>query len=261
MGFTQRIKRPGINRLNPFVDRSNPAYETTGNPQLRPVMFNDIQLNYSSSQKLSLNLGLDYAFLNNADLPVSSFNPETRITRTTFTNSGKVKGLSSFVYLNYPFGDKWNCSVNGNVIYFWISGEASGVRTEQQLLTYFAGISTGYTVGKGWKTGANLSIISRNPTGFQGNSNGFVMSSIDIAKMLYKNKLSCAAVINNPFTKYRHNQTETLGTDFFQTTSAQTYYRTFNLSLNYKFGGLKTAQQKTKRSIKNDDLSNKKDGM
>ncbi|MEJ5964004.1 outer membrane beta-barrel protein [Pedobacter immunditicola] len=47
LGYTQRIQRPGIYQLNPFVDRSNPNVQISGNPNLRPVTANALQLVYS----------------------------------------------------------------------------------------------------------------------------------------------------------------------------------------------------------------------
>lgn len=44
LAYTKRIQRPGINQLNPFVDRSNPDFESTGNPNLKPAFSNLIQL-------------------------------------------------------------------------------------------------------------------------------------------------------------------------------------------------------------------------
>ncbi|RYF60934.1 MAG: TonB-dependent receptor, partial [Cytophagaceae bacterium] len=57
LGYTQRIQRPGIYQLNPFVDRSNPNFERTGNPDLRPALVNDIQLTFSGTGKAQLNMG------------------------------------------------------------------------------------------------------------------------------------------------------------------------------------------------------------
>ena len=65
-GFTQRIQRPGIFQLNPFVDRSNPTFITTGNPALKPELDNTFELTYSNFTKNSINVGLSYAFSNNA---------------------------------------------------------------------------------------------------------------------------------------------------------------------------------------------------
>jgi outer membrane receptor protein involved in Fe transport len=50
-GFTQRIQRPGIFQLNPFVDNSNPKFISTGNPNLRPELNNTFELNYSNLSK------------------------------------------------------------------------------------------------------------------------------------------------------------------------------------------------------------------
>ncbi|MEB0280812.1 MULTISPECIES: TonB-dependent receptor [unclassified Mucilaginibacter] len=116
-GFSQRIRRPGINRLNPYIDRSNPDFESTGNPNLRPVLLNDIQAGYSRNKKLSLNIGLDYSFMNNLDLQVADFDPATQITRTTYENTGKSSSAGSNLSVSYPVSKVYNVSLNGNVMY------------------------------------------------------------------------------------------------------------------------------------------------
>lgn len=255
-GFSQRMKRPGINRLNPFVNRLNPDFEITGNPDLRPVVVNSISLGYSSSKKLSFNAGMDYSFLNEADLPVSTFDPVSNITRKTYDNSGKLTGLSSFIYLRYPLTSGLDLSLNGRAIYFWMSGEAMGQKMETELFTWSFNLSSGYNFEGGWRTSANLFLESRNPTGFQGTTNGVVSSSFNVSKTLIKDKLSFGAGINNPFTKFRTNKTVTEGPQFYQTDYAQSYFRSFSLNLNYNFGGLKGELKKNKRGIRNNDLSN-----
>ena len=44
LGFTQRIQRPGIWDLNPFVDKSRPGFEYFGNPELEAVLSNNFEL-------------------------------------------------------------------------------------------------------------------------------------------------------------------------------------------------------------------------
>ena len=256
LGFTQRIKRPGINRLNPFVNRLNPNFETTGNPDLLAVMVNDMQAGYTISGKTGLTVGVDYSFLRNADLAVASFDPLTQITRTTYRNTGRIDGLSTFVNINCPLTKRWNISFNGNLIYFWIAGESEGLYVQKKLLTYAANISTAYSVGQGWRLNGALNVMSRNPTGFQGTTNGMVSSSLSVNKDLIKDKLSVSAVISNPFVKYRDAKTFTSGTNFSQTAIARNYFSSYRMSLNYNFGGLKGKIRKNKREISNDDLSN-----
>lgn len=255
-GFSQRMKRPGINRLNPFVNRINPDFETTGNPDLRPVVVNSISLGYNSSKKLTFNAGMDYSFLNEADLPVSTFDPVSNVTRKTYNNSGKLTGFSSFIYLRYPLTSRLDLSLNGRAIYFWMSGEAMEQKMETELFTWSFNLSSGYNFEGGWRTSANLFLESRNPTGFQGTTNGVLSSSFSLSKTLIKDKLSFGAGINNPFTKFRTNKTLTEGPQFYQTDHSQSYFRSFSVNLNYNFGGLKGGLKKNKRGIRNNDLSN-----
>lgn len=257
-GYTQRMKRPGINRLNPFIDRTNPEMEVSGNPHLRPGIVNSFAIGYNIYGKVTFNTGIDYSYLRKADLPVTTFDPVLNITRKTFDNSGNIDGLSYFVYVNFPVNNKLNFSVNGNAIYFWISGLDNGKPLKTELFTYAMNLSAGYNFDKGWRANADLNIMSKNPTGFQGTSNGMVSSTLKISKSMMKDKLSFAAALNNPFTKMRNNSTETSGPDFYQTTRVHSYFRSFSLGLNYNFGGLKGQLKKNKRGINNDDLQNGK---
>jgi len=80
-----------------------------------------------------------------------------------------------------------------------------------------------------------------------------VSSSFGFNKELIKDRLSCSAAINNPFTQYRDNRITMNGILFTQDNRAQEYFRTVNMSLNYNFGKLRQGIQKNKRGIKNDD--------
>ncbi|SEV91052.1 Outer membrane receptor proteins, mostly Fe transport [Chitinophaga sp. YR573] len=252
-GFTQRMRRPGINRLNPYVDRSNPNIESTGNPGLRPVLLNDIQAGYSSNKKLSLNIGLDYSFMNNLDLKVVNFDAVTKITRTSYANVGKAKSLGSNFNISYPLTKWYNAGLNGNVMYLWLS---DGMAISNNRWIYSLALSNAFQLNKGWRINADLNVISRSPNGSQGTSNGMISTAFGVNKELVKNKLSVAGSIKNPFTKYRDNQNQTFGPNFQQFSTSRDYFRSFNISLNYNFGGLRDGINKSRSEIRNDDLSN-----
>ncbi|HTM99604.1 MAG TPA: outer membrane beta-barrel protein, partial [Pedobacter sp.] len=82
-GFTSRIQRPGINQLNPFVDRSNPNFESSGNPALKPTTGNSIEVNYSRFKKATLNIGVRGMFFENLIMPSAVTDPVTQITRSS----------------------------------------------------------------------------------------------------------------------------------------------------------------------------------
>jgi len=255
-GFMQRIKRPGINRLNPFVNRLNPDFETAGNPNLQPVLVNDFQTGYTHSGKTAVTVGFDYSFLNNADLQVANFNPLTQVTRTTYENTGRISGLSNFININRSLTKHWNVSLNSNLIYFRIEGETDGVMIKRELLSYAINLSTGYEFNKGWRLNAGMDVQNHNPTGLQVTSNGMVATSLGLNKELIQHKLSISAVVSNPFVKYRNSKTVTTGPDFYKTTSAQNYFSSYRFSLNYNFGSMKDKIRKNKKGISNDDVSN-----
>ncbi|HEY0054430.1 MAG TPA: outer membrane beta-barrel protein [Pedobacter sp.] len=255
-GFSQRIKRPGINQLNPFIDRRNPNFESSGNPNLQPALINRIQVSYNRIKKHTLNLAIDYSFVKNLFMQNSSFDPITQTTRTTFENTGKASGLSANLYLNYPLTKAFSFGINGNGGLNRLENVDGKTVIDIQLFTYNLSAFSGFNLGKGWRSNMNLSLISMNITSLQGRSNSLVTSSFGINKDLIKNKLSFSASTNNPFTKYRYNRIESLGSNFSQSSSSQEYFRSFNVSMNYSFGKLKDAIKKNKRGIKNDDLAN-----
>jgi hypothetical protein len=81
-----------------------------------------------------------------------------------------------------------------------------------------------------------------------------VSSSFSVSKDMFNDKLALSAAFNNPFTRFRNARRETFGPDFNQLDSRRDYFRSFNISLNYKFGKLKEAIKKNKRGIRNDDV-------
>ncbi len=255
-GFSQRIRRPSIKRLNPYIDRSNPLFESTGNPNLRPVLLNDIQANYGNNKKLSINVGLNYSFMNNLDLQVVNFDPITQITRTTYENTGESSSLGANLSISYPISNAYKVGLNGNAMYLWLAGNSDGISVTNDLLMYSLSISNSFDLNQGWRLNATLNGMSNSPTGLQGTTNGYVSTSFSISKELITNKLSLGARFNNPFVKYRNNNSTSFGKEFSQSYTSTDYFQNFAFSLNYNFGRLKGGVNKTRRNITNNDIAN-----
>ena len=253
LAYTQRIQRPGIYQLNPFVDRSNPNFERSGNPDLRPALVNDIQFGFNSSKKLSLNVNLGYNYFRDLIFQVSVYNPVTKITTTSFGNTGTAKLPSISVNISYPITRQWNFSWNSRAAYGMVRGVVNGTLIKNEGLMYFISLSSGYKLKKDWRVNLNLNLNGPNVQ-FQGTSNIMFSSSLSISKDLVKDKLTFSASASNPFNKYRKYYNETFGPDFQQNNYRYDYFRSFNFSLNYKFGKLKEAIKKNKRGIRNDDV-------
>jgi outer membrane receptor protein involved in Fe transport len=252
-GFTQRIQRPGIYNMNPFVDRATPNYEYTGNPDLEAVLANNFELTYSKFKKGSVNIGISYNFANNTIQTVAVYNAATGITRSTFANIGKDKSLTSNLNINYPLNTKWSLTISGNIGYTWLEGVINSVFTENSGIIGYAYMNTGYKFDKQWRVNASFSYNAAN-VNLQGKSGEYYYMSFSGSKEILKDKLTLTAGVNNPFIKFRYFETFLEGPDFSQRYRGQNYNRTFSLSLNWKFGSLKESIKKSKRSINNDDV-------
>ncbi|MES2458754.1 MAG: outer membrane beta-barrel protein [Bacteroidota bacterium] len=252
IGYTQRIQRPNIWNLNPFVDRSNPNIEVAGNPNLRPVKSNNLIINYSNFKKLSLNIGVGYSFANNTIQQVYTFDTATDITRTTFDNIGKEQQLSLDFNISYPITAKLNFSAGGNLSYLWLEGLVDNILIRNQGLKGVAFGKLAYNINQGMHLNADVNYQSANIT-LQGRFRPNVYSSFSVDKALFGSKFFLAASISNPFGKFRDFSSVTQGNDFTQTNTSRNYFRGVTFSLNYKFGKSDNSVKKNVRSINNDD--------
>ena len=256
-GFTERIRRPSIYRLNPFVDRSDPDFITTGNPNLRAVVMNILQVGYStgSGKKVSVFIGSDYTFMNNLELQVTHYDAITHITTATYENTGKGGGVEGNFNMNYSPGKVYNLSVNAYALDLFLHGTGNDTSSKLDRVLYNVSISNGFRFNNGWSMNANVDYHSKSPTSLQGVTSAFVNTSLTVNKEVIKNKLFLSAGVNNPFTKFRNAIAETTGTDFIQTNNNQVYFRSVGFSLNYNFGKLKNDIKKSRKEINNDDVS------
>ncbi|HMI03198.1 MAG TPA: outer membrane beta-barrel protein [Pedobacter sp.] len=254
-GWNQRIQRPGINQLNPFVDRSNPIFETTGNPDLRPTKGNQFRLGYDWNKKGNLNVSLRYNWIRGLIFQVSNYDATTGITRTRFENTGGAKALGGNVNFSYPLSQIWNLSVNGSLMHGWADGISNGKPIKNHGFMFYCNMTSGLRLNKDWRVSGSFYLNGGELT-VQQQSNAFVSTAFNVNKDIIKDKLSFSAFTNNPFIRYRMNVTKSFGPNFNQENNSQQNFRTMGASLSYRFGKLKESIKKSKRSISNDDVNN-----
>lgn len=255
-GFMERIRRPGINRLNPFVDRSNPYFVTTGNPKLSPVVLNNVQIGYNSpgGKKLTMFAAMSYIFFNSLELPVTTFDPATKITTTTYENNAKGGGIDFNFNMNYSPVKFYNAGINGNMTQFLINGTGNVAEDHLNTLMAHVSLSNGFRFDKGWSANLNIDYQSRAPKSIQVIENAYFTSSLSISKELVKNKLYVSGAVNNPFTKFRNSVVSTIDPSYYQVNDNELYFRYVSFNLNYNFGKLKNDIRKNRKSIRNDDI-------
>jgi outer membrane receptor protein involved in Fe transport len=255
LGFMERIRRPIINRLNPFVDRSNPNFVSTGNPNLKPTVLNNIQIGYNSpgGKKLSCFISASYVFFNSLELPVTTFDPATQITTITYEDNAKGGGIDFNFNLNYSPVKFYNVSLNSNMTQFMVNGKGNITEDRIHTLAGHISLSNGFKLDKGWSANLNIDYQTRAPRSIQDMANAYFSTSLSVNKELVKNKLYVSGAVNNPFTKFRNSIVTTTSPDYYQVNDNQVYFRYISFSLNYNFGKLKSDIKKNRKGIQNDD--------
>ncbi|ASU36219.1 Outer membrane receptor protein, mostly Fe transport [Mucilaginibacter xinganensis] len=249
-GFTNRIQRPDIYELNPFVDKTNPRFIRTGNPDLKPVVNHSFELNYSKFSKGSINFGLSYSYSNNSIQSVTRL--VDTVTYTTNENLGSNKNLGLSASFNYPITKKFNININSRISNVWINGFYNGQQLSNKGIQGYTFAYAGYRITDTWRAGVNGGFYSANVL-LQGKSSSNVFTSISTSKDILSKKGSVFFNVNNPYSKYRTYNSYTRDPAFYQTSASVNPYRSFNIGFNYRFGKLKADIKKNQRGIDNDD--------
>jgi Outer membrane protein beta-barrel family/CarboxypepD_reg-like domain len=258
LGYTDRISRPGIAQLNPFVDYSNPNFINTGNPNLQAEVNHNFELNYSLFSKNSLTAGLSYSFSNNAIQTVTrlqsinSGGVTDSVTVTTYENLGTNKTLG--LNLNWTFTSVKNLSIslNTQLSHVWLKGTYNGQFFRNDGYTGNAFLNTGFKFGKGFRVGFDAGYFSGD-VNLQGQTSPFIFNSYTISKTFLNKRLTLTAVMNNPYNRFYTFKSTTVTPDFYQSTYNDIFYRSFALRFNFKFGKLNSDIKKNQRGINNDD--------
>lgn len=252
-GFTQRIQRPVIYQLNPFVNQANPKFITVGNPNLRPAVNNNFELGYSNFAKGSINISTSYSFANNTIQNLVKVD-ENAVTTTTFGNVGKNKNLGLNVSINYPITTKFNINLNSQITQVWLQGTFNGDFYTNRGQQGYAFANATYKFDDGYRVSINGGYSSRDVM-LQGKDNYWINSGFNVSKEFFDKKVYLSLYANNPFSKFVRLDFPTRTPDVQTTAYSFNYYRSFNISLNYKFGKLNSSIKKNQRGINNDDSS------
>lgn len=251
-GAANRLTRPGIWDLNPFVDRSNPKFLTTGNPNLKPTIMHVFELNYTNLKHHSITAGLSYHTTNNSIENVRIILPDTVMFRQP-KNIGKLRNLTLNAGINMSFSKQWQLNTNSQVNYINIKGEDNGILMENHGFQGSIALDTSYKFNDGWRVSANAS-YETGEVQFQGNSNYYVYSSFRVSKEMAHKKLQLTLTANNPYSSRVTLHGSSYTPEFYRKEYYTDYSRTIAFSLNYKFGRLSSDIKKSQRGIHNDDL-------
>ncbi|MDP3643745.1 MAG: TonB-dependent receptor [Bacteroidota bacterium] len=251
LSYTQRLARPGIWYLNPYINDTDPLNISYGNPDLDAEVSHTFNLSYGKfSDKYNLNLSTNGAFANNSIQSISTIN-STGVKRTTYKNIGKTQRYGGNLYGSYKPGKKLTINTNLSINYSILeSNDDRNLKNEG--FNYNGSLNMKYNA---WKNGSISGYAGYYSPRImlQGQYGKYWYSNITVSQELFKKKLTASVTASNPFNRRLKWEQTYDDPSFHQTMVSYYYYQMLRFKLSYSFGQMKGEIKKAKRGIKNED--------
>jgi ferric enterobactin receptor len=253
LSLVQRIQRPGLRNVNPYVDQADNRNISFGNPQLSPEITNQVELGYNTLIKgVVLNGSLYFRRTTDIIERFLQINDEG-VSVTTFKNIG----TNNSVGLNFftSFKIKKILSIRGgiNVATYDAQGIVNGVELSQQAIIMDGNLNATLSLKKGFKVEAFGFFRPQRRT-IQGFSTPFSLFSMGAKKEFWDKRASLGIRIVEPFKRLKEFPSELSGEGFYQRSNFAIPFRNIGLSFSYRFGKLDFKQKRVRSKIRNNDL-------
>ncbi len=251
LSYSERIHRPSLRHINPFVDNRDPLNISYGNPKVSPELTRQIELGYSKFLKGSMiNISVFYKRTKaviNTFLRVGA----DGVSRTSYYNIGSSRAYGFNIFSSLKLFKIWEIRGNFNVNRYVINGTRIRKGLNNKSIRYNAYMSSTLTLAKTWK--AEIWGFFNSPKyTLQGKNPSFSMYSIGVQKEVFNKKGKIGLRVVDPFNANKVFLTELEGKTFYQKRELSIPFRSIGLTFSYSFGKL---DFKSRRSaINNDDL-------
>ncbi|KAF2341913.1 outer membrane beta-barrel family protein [Flavobacterium tistrianum] len=115
LNYSQRIRRPDFDYLNPFVIRTSPFYYSEGNPFLKPSIIDNLEFSYIRNQKWVNTVY--FSQVSNFGQQLAIIDPETNITKSRPINYANTFQIGLSTYYNFNKYAWWNSFMGFNFNY------------------------------------------------------------------------------------------------------------------------------------------------
>lgn len=250
--YTQRLSRPGIWYLNPYVNDIDSMNISQGNPDLQSEISHSFGLGYSYfAAKFNFSVNSSAAFVNNSIESIITLKGKGA-TFTTYQNIGKYQNYGLNLYASYRPNGKVNIYFNGGSYYSKLEAN-NGYPIANKGISYRGSLGMRLSL---WKDGSvSMDGFFYSPgVSLQGSSSSYYSSGIGVSQYMLKRKLMLSMSVSNPFPRDRKYSSDTEDKMFYM--HNETIYRLqyVRFGLTYNFGSMNASVKKARRSIQNDDV-------
>ncbi|QCR23312.1 TonB-dependent receptor domain-containing protein [Pontibacter sp. SGAir0037] len=251
MSYTQRIQRPLIWYLNPWVNATDTLNLVTGNPKLNAELSHAVELAHSlnTEKGLSVNSSLYWRYTDNAIEYLSTVS-ENGVSTSKPENIAKRAAYGLNLNLAGQLNKNWNLNGGADLRFIELSSPSLGQSTDGFIWNF--NLNTSYKLPKNYSVQANGSMGS-GWINLQGKNSGYYWHSIAAKKEFLDKKASLTVGLNSPFAK-GVRQTGTRSAPTFESESRSFYVnRSARVTFEWRFGQMSDGSSKQSKKIRNDD--------
>ncbi|WP_266362961.1 TonB-dependent receptor domain-containing protein [Tellurirhabdus rosea] len=251
LNYSQRIQRPSIAYLNPYVNYSDPKNIRSGNPYLNAELAHSVELSYNTfTQKgLTVNTTFFGRQTNNAIEQVTTVD-SSGVSTSTFRNIARNATYGTNLYASVRPVKQWN--LNGSVGLNYNLLNSPALQTTNQNWSYRFNLNTSLQLPKDFSLQANGSYTSRRVQ-LQGQSSGYYYYGFSARKEFKKQKVTFVANAENVFRLHNVVRNQFQTATFISEGINYNVIRNVRLSVNWRFGKMKAAPERERKKITNDD--------
>ncbi|GAB4253663.1 MAG: outer membrane beta-barrel family protein [Saprospiraceae bacterium] len=249
--YNQRIQRPSLRFINPYVDQQDRNNITFGNPQVKPELSHNFETGYNTFFKgVVVNVSMYYRHTNDVIQQVLDVDS---ISITTYENAGTDNSVGLGIFGSGTIKEVWQLRGNVDIRRASLKGQVNGFDASNTGYEMNSFLSSTLSITK--QTKVELWAMIRTPrVTLQGTQATFWMYSIGFQQDLFNKRGSLGIRIANPFHRALHFDSDLEGADFYQVSKFEYPFRSYALSFNYRFGKLDFKAKERRSRVKNDDL-------
>jgi len=228
--------RPGIDLLNPYIDKEDPLNIVTGNPELKSEYRNSFTIShlYRMKNKLSLALAINSVFTKNSIEKFTLTNSEN-VNVTTYDNLGtkNTTGMSLSVSYTFLKNNSLNTSIEINRNFY------KGLNILNSNTTFYSSAMIRSSLWRGSDMAFGFS-FRNNPVYAQSiRSNINYSLYLSLNQSIIKERLYCGINIRDPFKNRKTIINEMRTDNYYIKEEQQELGRFIKFWLRFTFGNFK----------------------
>jgi outer membrane receptor protein involved in Fe transport len=252
ISYNQRIQRPSLRFINPFVNSADPRNITVGNPQLDPEVTNQVELAYTTILKggITLNTAVFYRRTTDVIENILRVNKDG-VTETSYLNIADNQSFGLDLFGSIKLFKIWTIRGGGSLYSYDAVGQINGSTVSNTGYIVRLNGSSTLTLPKDFQV--EFFGFYRSPRlSLQGSQTSFYIYNFGAKKLLFNKKGSLGVNVIQPFQRNMVFDGDFSGAGFYQMTSFSLPFRSYNANFSYRFGNAK--RQKSRRSkLRNND--------